>query len=63
MECLNRLTKASLNCLEANKTPKAISTAGRVLGLLGPRMDTFDAETTVRKISGIELLVLMQTFP
>ncbi len=52
MEHLNRLIKTSLKGLGANKTPKAISTAGRVLGLLGVVMDNFDSETSVSKISG-----------
>ncbi len=61
MEHLNRLIKMSLNGLGANKTPKAITTAGRVLGLLGPIMDTFDAETTVGNTSGNHRIASMDT--
>ncbi len=41
MEHLNWLVKTSLKGLGANKTEKAISTAGEVLGVVGPILETF----------------------
>lgn len=52
MEHLNQLVKTALKGLGANKTEKAISTAGEVLGVVGPILAIFDAEHKVRSDSG-----------
>lgn len=52
MEHLNRVIKTSLKGLGANKTEKAITTVGEVLGVVGPILDTFDAENNVSHVAG-----------
>ena len=52
MEHLNRLVKTAMKGLGANKTEKAITTVGEVLGVLGPVLENFDEDNQVAPDSG-----------
>jgi hypothetical protein len=51
-EHLNRVVKDSIRGLHANKTPKAISRAGKLLGTLSPLLENFDHVNEVSQLSG-----------
>ena len=60
MEHLNRLVKTSLKGLGANKTEKAISTIGKVLGVIQPVLQSFDTENQVVHDSGVHRMACVK---
>ena len=52
MEHLNRVVKTSIQGLGANKTQKAITKAGKVVGVLDPVLRSFDDDNHVGTVSG-----------